>query len=141
MGDYGFRISKNGVDVKTGDDKDMVMTSKYPVLKGSLNGSGSVTVNVNGGPATVTIAHNLGYAPIPKAYAQESGFGYYVEMPVYDYITVTEFDQYQFSWIIESDSTNVYLKFEYEELLGDPLPATVGINYTYSINVDKGNLS
>ena len=32
MSDYGIRISADGIDVKTGSDKDMVLTSKYPLL-------------------------------------------------------------------------------------------------------------
>lgn len=44
MGDYGFRISKDNISVITGDDKDMVLTSKYPVLKGVLSGGGTEIV-------------------------------------------------------------------------------------------------
>ena len=42
--DYGFRISKEAVSVQTGDDKDMVVTSKYPVLKGGISGGGTQSV-------------------------------------------------------------------------------------------------
>lgn len=42
--DYGFRISNESIDVKTGADKDMVVTSKYPVLKGAVAGGGTQTV-------------------------------------------------------------------------------------------------
>jgi len=49
--DLGFRLSRDGIDVKTGADKDMVITSKYSTLKGSLSGSGSIsvpqTINLN----------------------------------------------------------------------------------------------
>ena len=44
MTDNGMRISQDGVDVKTGSDLEMVVTSKHPLLKGSL--SGSVTQSV-----------------------------------------------------------------------------------------------
>ena len=137
---YGLRISKEGVDVKTGADKDMVFTSKYPVFKGSLSDTGSIVATLDGGDATVTIAHGLGYAPIAKAYAQEDGFGYYGEIPLSDYITVTVDDSYSVEWKVESDNTNVYLKFNYETILGDPGFTTVTINYAYSINVDQANL-
>lgn len=46
MGNYGFRISKDGSDVKTCDDKDCVVTSKYPVLKGSVSGNGTITPRI-----------------------------------------------------------------------------------------------
>lgn len=137
---YGIRISKQGVDVKTGADKDMVFTSKYPVLKGSISGEGSIVVTVDAGYAVVTIPHGLGYAPVPKAYAHEEGFDYYGEMPVSDYIEVTEYDSYSINWDIESDNTNVYLKFKYETIFGDIGFTTMRIYYAYSINIDKANL-
>lgn len=46
--DYGFRISKDGQDVKTCADKDCVLTSKYPTLKGSISGSGTIAARIGG---------------------------------------------------------------------------------------------
>ena len=141
MGDYGFRISKDGVDVKTGVDKDMVLTSKYSVLKGTKTGSGTKVVTVDAEPAVVTIPHGLGFVPMAKAYAQENGTSYYGEMPVY-FLEGDGYDVlYQGSWWIEMDATNVYLKFEYLNLLGSDLPPTITMNYVYYIFNDKGNLN
>jgi len=52
--DYGFKISRDGVDVKTGADVDMVITSKYSTLKGSLSGSGSISVPQTTKNGTIT---------------------------------------------------------------------------------------
>ena len=68
--DFGFRISRDGIDVKTGADKDMVVTSKYSTLKGTISGSGSLSVpqsNKNGDITSIntgtdfltSVAHGL----------------------------------------------------------------------------------
>lgn len=53
MGDYGMKVSKEGFDVKTCEDKDLVMSSSFNLLK-------TKSVLHNGG----TITHDLGYVPI-----------------------------------------------------------------------------
>ena len=55
MLDWGFKISQDGFDVKTCDDKDLVMSSKFDMLKTAFTGLKS--------PAG-TIAHGLSYTPI-----------------------------------------------------------------------------
>lgn len=50
---YGFKISQDGFDVKTCDDKDLVMSSKFDLLKTSATGTSSTAV-----------AHGLSYVPI-----------------------------------------------------------------------------
>ena len=72
MSSLGIRISQEGVDVKTGLDKQMVLTSKYSIFKGSIQGSGTVSVPRDGTPTTVTIPHGLGYAPMAQAFIKEA---------------------------------------------------------------------
>lgn len=60
MVDYGFKVSKAGYDVKTADDKDMILTTKYPFLKAFSQGSFSLTIT-GAGTFTQTLTHNLGY--------------------------------------------------------------------------------
>lgn len=56
MADYGLKISKPGVNVVTGDDKDMVYTSKYRGMK--INSH-----NVKA--AAGSVAHGIsGYIPM-----------------------------------------------------------------------------
>ncbi|MFA5696729.1 MAG: hypothetical protein WC917_04825 [Bacilli bacterium] len=81
MADYGFRISSDGVDVKTGDDLDMVVTSKYPLLKGVLSGSGSESNNGDE-KETAIINHGLGYIPFAQVYIKLSDEDYWQELPV-----------------------------------------------------------
>lgn len=60
MVDYGFKVSKAGFDAKTADDEDLILTSKYPFLKATVQGSFSISIT---GPGTFlqTLTHNLGY--------------------------------------------------------------------------------
>jgi len=67
MADYGFRISKDGVDVKTGNDIDMVVTSKYLNLKGVLSGT-TTAQKTDDYQSKSLITHNLGYQPIVQVY-------------------------------------------------------------------------
>ena len=109
--DYGFRISRTGIDVKTGDDKDMVITSKYPNLKGNLSGSGPVSVTEDGVNVTVNVAHGLGYIPMAQGFWSEnnSNFGL---LPYFNYLHPN-----QLSHNIKADSTNVILKFNDLDLI------------------------
>ena len=63
MANYGMKISKDGGDVKTAVDKDLVMTSKFNQIKVSAQGTFTVVVPANTASATTNIAHGLGYAP------------------------------------------------------------------------------
>lgn len=145
MGSLGIRISQEGVDVKTGLDKQMVLTSKYSIFKGSIQGTGTVSVPRNGTPTTVTIPHGLGYAPMAQAFfSNEVLFGSDVYIPV----PAVFFDgSTQFNAVVSSDSTNVYITFTTEDLittfgnnssgtteygLGDESPARVLLSNTFT---------
>lgn len=59
---YGVKVSKEGFDVKTTADTNLVMTSEMPFFKIVAQGSASINVTADGVYNT-TIAHNLGYSP------------------------------------------------------------------------------
>jgi hypothetical protein len=130
MADYGFRISYDGKDVKTDGDIDMVVTSKYAQLKGSMSGGGSKSVSHNS-VQTVTIAHGLGYIPIVRAFIDVGQTGAYTAIPTY---LISMIDQQAF-WV-KADATNVYIKFWQGNAFGD----TYYYNYKYYIFTDKGKL-
>ena len=132
MGDYGFRISKSG-DVKTGDDKDMVVTSKYALLKGSIAGTTSGNCAAGSGDpwgegviTTFTIAHNLGYIPMFQAFVNYSADGYYRRIPV-------QLEPAFSSWAA-ADSTNLYI-YCYNNVA--EIKAVI---LKYFIFIDKGKL-
>lgn len=110
MGDYGFRISKTGQDVKTCSDLNTVLTSKYALLKGAISGSGSESVT---SPNTdiITIAHNLGYRPLVKVYVDINNAGEWSEMPVYGRITILE----DYLCACYVTTTNLILRFYYDD--------------------------
>lgn len=132
MGDWGFRISKKGVSAETGADKDMALTTKYPLMKGAASGSGVVTA-YHGTPAVVTIPHGLGYIPMVQAYDDACSAGW-AEMPNGGRLgdPVETFDCYAYA-----DATNVYLVFTFDSGYG---VGSWTFNYKYFIYKDKGKL-
>ncbi len=130
MSDYGIRISKDGVDVKTGADKDMVLTSKYSNLKGSLSGGGSAII---GSPAggTITISHNLGYIPFALVYFYSVDYGFWWVLPV-------GFDGANGYLYLKgrTDINNLYIDVQWS-YFDDP---DITIYYKYFIYLDKGKL-
>ena len=70
MADFGLKISKDGVDVKTAVDKDLVLTSKYDTIK--IAKAVDTQHTQSGASETLAIAHGLGYAP---------GYLFYVKNP------------------------------------------------------------
>lgn len=59
---YGVKMSKEGFDVLTAKDNELIFNSKYPALKVHSEGSGTYTFTNNQGNALLT-EHNLGYKP------------------------------------------------------------------------------
>jgi len=132
MGDYGFRISIAGQDVKSCSDLDTILNSKYALLKGVISGSGNTTVS-DGNTNLITIAHGLGYIPFIQAYhdLDESNADYNL-MPNYGGISIME----DYMVWCHCDSTNVYLEFYYADGSG----GSYTFNYKYYIYTDKGKL-
>lgn len=130
MTDYGFRISIDGVDVKTGNDENMVITSKYPVLKGTLSGGGTTSVT-SGVLRTVTVAHNLGYIPFASSYMYVEDYGFW-------WMTPLGFDGASGHLYLRSycNDTNFYLVIDYEHLS----VSSISVDYKYFIYLDKGKL-
>lgn len=139
MADYGMRISKNGVDVKTGDDIDMAVTSKYANMKGTLSGQGFVSVP-SGNTQTVTISHGLGYIPIIRAFIKLSIYDpiddeykdVYQEIPIED----TGSSSTYWEFFAYCDSSNAYITFYWGSAFG----STNTFYYSYLIFIDKGKL-
>jgi len=60
MGDYGIKISKDGYDVKTCTDKQLVMSSEFNHIKIAAEGNGSEVI-ASLGNATVTVVISTAY--------------------------------------------------------------------------------
>lgn len=64
MADYGFRVAKDGQDVRTAADKDLVYSSKYNGMKIKTHNTKATTGNV---------AHGLDYVPTFLNFRETSG--------------------------------------------------------------------
>lgn len=134
MGNYGIRISKDGKDVKTCDDKDTVITSKYTNLKGVISGSGNKSVS-DGGFETITIAHNLGYVPFVQAFlnppASDDFLNNYYPLPLW----VDGIADHIYSNVY-ADNSNVYIEIEQ----WNDYAETRNYKYKYFIYIDKAKI-
>jgi hypothetical protein len=130
MGDYGFRISVDGKDVKTCDDLDTVVNSKYSNLKGSLSGNGNAIV-ANTTLETITIAHGLDYTPFAIVLYDRVYLGEYSQSPTQ--IVFGNLDYW--STKHRCDDTNLYI-----EIFKDDSNGTITVPYKYFISIDKGKL-
>lgn len=107
----GMRISQDGVDVKTGTDSQMVLTSKYSIFKGSIQGTGSTSVERDGTPTVVTIAHGLGYIPMVQSFFEDTA-GILLTSGEYFAVPNVYFDgATQMNVTVSADNTNIYLSF------------------------------
>lgn len=133
MGSYGFRVSKEGVDVKTGADKDMALTSKYPVLKGKTTLYGTVNIT-SGTPQTITLAHGLGYIPFVQAFFRDtrSAGTYWYLTPFSADVAIETLQVYS-----KADSTNAYITIDWWDADG----GTLTFYYKLFVYLDKGKLT
>ncbi|MCX6822322.1 MAG: hypothetical protein NTW30_06115 [Candidatus Aenigmarchaeota archaeon] len=137
MSDWGIRISASGVDVKSGTDKEMVLTSKYSMLKGANPVSGTISVPQTATTTTVTVAHGLGYIPMVQAYWNDvNGIifapGDFYPMPAYGILAQ------EIAFNVKADSTNIYLQFYIDDFGGGG--SNITMKYVYYLFIDKGKL-
>jgi len=60
----GITITRPGVAVTgSNDQEDLILDTRYPVLKVKSEGEGTLTLGIGVGSGTATISHNLGYRP------------------------------------------------------------------------------
>jgi hypothetical protein len=61
MTDWGIKITKPGASVSSSDPRDILMSSKYPMLKFHDIVDTTVTINAGQTTGSVTIPHSLWY--------------------------------------------------------------------------------
>ena len=136
MANWGMKISRTGINVNTGNHRDMVFTSKHSCLKGSIRGSGSIVVPNDGTIKTVSVSHGLSYVPMAQGYFSNNNANFQI-LPYFNLLSGGGLlTQYHHN--VQADSTYVYLKFQITELLGGATNYTV--YYKYFIFLDKGDL-
>mgnify|MGYP001601220166 CR=1 FL=1 len=98
--DYGIKIVKAGKDISTSDIRDILMSSKYSMLKFHSDSTGSVTVNAGDTNKYVEFSHNLGYVPAFVAYYKYNNQIFFIpNVP-----RSGGFDNYGYAW---ADTTKV----------------------------------
>jgi hypothetical protein len=80
--DFGIKVSRQGVDVRTANDVDLVMSSAFKNFK--IVAKGNYTVFKPGSVDTVSasVLHGLGYTPFVLMFASYSGGNSYVQTPL-----------------------------------------------------------
>lgn len=100
MGDWGFKISKEGFDVKSASDKDLVLSSKFDTIK--IAKSVLTQHTQTGASENLDISHGLGYSP---------GYLFYVKNPEetsrwYGVIGESPINAFRW-WDLGTDSTDL----------------------------------
>lgn len=104
MPKYGTKISKPNINVLTASDADLIFSSEFNTPK--VFAKGSLTLTTDGsGNGTVSVAHNLGFAPAFKAFVK-SGTTYYPDPSTVNRNFGTNF----FKLHAYTDSTNLYFQ-------------------------------
>lgn len=140
MSSYGVRISAPNVDVKTGADKDMVLTTKYSVLKGSVSDNGVINLPQDGLEHVVSVPHGLDFIPMATGFWNDRDGdvfdpAYWYPLPTY----IFGFGATDFLFTIDADATNINLRFLADDSgAGEP---NIDIAYNYYFFVDKANLN
>jgi hypothetical protein len=132
MGDYGFRISEEGKDVKTCEDRECVLTSKYSVAKGGLSATGNITASGDPSEGTLTINHNLGFIPVVRIFMLSEGE--YIEIPE------TEWGAGYYIFDVYYEHTSVNQIVIYASLWIDGETASLDLDFTYYISNEKVNI-
>jgi hypothetical protein len=73
--DYGIKMSKPGVDVNFASDRDLIFSSKFQALNIIQSGTFNVNITDYNQVPTVTIYHNLGYAPCCMLFGEVNATG------------------------------------------------------------------
>ena len=70
---YGIKVSKYGYDVNTANSEQLILNSSNNILQIFDRGTATINVPVGETTGSVTIQHNLGYAPGFLAYRYDNG--------------------------------------------------------------------
>ena len=70
MPNHGIKISKEGIDVKTASNLEIILSSQFNQYKIFAQGSFAVTVEAGQSGGYTVISHNLGYIPSCNVYME-----------------------------------------------------------------------
>jgi hypothetical protein len=109
-GFYGLKVSKDTFDVYEADDDDLVFNSEQNVFKIVVSSTFNWQPVLSSNTASLTIAHNLGFTPIPLVYIASTTSTDYYPLPHSASTTVSGgFVQFQDYFTCSVDDTNLYI--------------------------------
>lgn len=73
MKNYGIKVVESSKDISSTDVRDLILSSKYSMLKYHLDTTSDLTINVGDTHKYVDFTHNLGYVPAFIAYELWNG--------------------------------------------------------------------
>lgn len=79
QGKIVVKVARDGQNVITAPDNELIFNSEQDVFKIVLSGTASGNLPSAGSINTITIPHNLGFTPIPMVFL--SGGGHYSPLP------------------------------------------------------------
>ena len=126
MSDYGIKVVKTGADIVSTDIRDLIMSSKYSMLKYHSDTLTFTTINPGDYNAYVEVPHSLGYVPSFIAYWQDTN-GKLHYIPGYPY--GVDFKNYTYAY---ATSTAIRCGIQYLDIAGD------GGGYNQSISYATG---
>ncbi len=134
-GDYGFKLSKPGFDIKTCDLKDQIINSSANSLKIWMEGDTNISFSEwdgfeGSGIGDVDIAHNLGYPPFFLCYFK---LEHVSKLWLQDSLDTSLLTGNFVTGSAYSNSTNLHL---HVGVNGNNLDAFTAVGY-YKIFIDK----
>jgi hypothetical protein len=105
MSDYGIKVLKEGADINTTDVREVLLSSKYPMLQYHSDNTGSVTFNAGDSEKYVDFEHNLGYVSAYISYMEWDNKLYFINV-----LRASELGAYGYSW---ADASKVRCGFYY----------------------------
>jgi len=76
--DYGIKVVQSGADTTTTDIRQILMSSKYSMLKYHLDTTATITLNPGDTDVYTEVAHGLSYVPAHIVYFKYQGKQYFI---------------------------------------------------------------
>jgi len=113
--DYGIKVVKAGKSITSTDLRDIIMSSKYSMLKQHSTTTGSATISQGGTSCYVDFSHSLGYIPAFLAYVSVSGFESSKErmIPNYSWGSIAGSEEYNFFGISNAYANSSTIRCSY----------------------------
>lgn len=124
MGDYGIKVSIPGKGITTTDIRELLLSSKFPMLKYHSDNTNSITLVSGDTNKYVDFTHGLGYVPAFISYIKSGDY-------IYNINSINDTSLYgAYSW---ADSTKVRCGFGYYTGAHNQLnyAQTVDTNYNF----------